>query len=143
MAIEGLPGLPRSGDLRAMRNPAFPLIAASSLILSGCVSGGAVPPRSGDVRQPPVVVAAPRPMPGDLVVGRTAGALISLFGPPALDVWEGSARKLQFTGERCVLDAYLYPQRAGREAVATYADARLPDGRDTDRAACAESLRRH
>jgi hypothetical protein len=76
------------------------------------------------------------------VVGRTASSLIALFGSPALDVREGSARKLQFLGERCVLDAYLYPQQGRGEAVATHADARLPDGRDTDRAACAESLRR-
>jgi hypothetical protein len=64
------------------------------------------------------------------VTGRTAASLISLFGQPALDVQEGSARKLQFSGQNCVLDAYLYPQQRG-DPVVTHVDARLPDGRDT------------
>jgi hypothetical protein len=50
-----------------------------------------------------------------------------------------SARKLQFIGPICVLDAYLYPKGA-REAVATYVDARQPDGRDIDRASCVAAL---
>jgi hypothetical protein len=67
--------------------------------------------------------------------------LLSLFGQPALDVREGNARKLQFLGPSCVLDAYLYP-RGRAEAVVTHVDARLPDGRDADRAACVSSLQR-
>jgi hypothetical protein len=52
-------------------------------------------------------------------------------------------RKLQFTGEACVLDVFLYPPRQGAEPVATYVEARRPsDGQDVDRAACVAALRR-
>ena len=76
------------------------------------------------------------------VIGRSAGALIALFGNPGLDVREGPARKLQFLGPTCVLDAYLYAPRRGGDPVVTHIDTRLPDGRDTDRAACVEMLSR-
>jgi hypothetical protein len=75
-------------------------------------------------------------------MGRDARALIALLGPPGLDVREGPGRKLQFLGPACVLDAYLYAPRRGGEAVVTHVDARLPDGRDTDRAACVATLSR-
>ena len=73
-------------------------------------------------------------------MGATASRLQSLFGRPALDIAEGYARKLQFGNATCVLDAYLYPPSAGREGVVTHVDARLPDGRDYDAAACVASL---
>jgi hypothetical protein len=75
-------------------------------------------------------------------MGRNAASLVALFGQPALDVQEGSARKLQFSGSNCVLDAYLYPPREGAEPVVTHVDARSPDGRDADRTACVAALRR-
>jgi hypothetical protein len=74
-------------------------------------------------------------------MGRTAGAVVSRFGAPALDVREGTARKLQFSSAVCVLDLYLYPAGGG-EAVVTHIDARLPDGRGMDRASCLGSFRR-
>ena len=59
-----------------------------------------------------------------------------------LDVVEGDARKLQFSGEPCVLDIYLYPMRKGGEPAATYVDARRSsDGLDVDRASCIAALR--
>ena len=74
-------------------------------------------------------------------MGRNARALTSLLGSPGLDIREGSARKLQFAGPVCVLDAYLYPPRSGSsEPVVTHVDARLPDGRDMDRASCVAAL---
>lgn len=77
------------------------------------------------------------------VIGATGGDLARLFGTPRLDVWEGDARKLQYTGNACVLDIYLYPPAAGREPQATYVDARRPsDGKDVDRAACVAALRK-
>lgn len=76
------------------------------------------------------------------VVGHDARQLEHLFGEPDLDIREGSARKLQFSSEICVLDAYLYPPSHGREPVVTYVDARLPDGRDIDRASCVAALSR-
>jgi hypothetical protein len=79
----------------------------------------------------------------EAVMGRSAGTLTALFGTPGLDVREGRARKLQFLGPACVLDAYLYPRGGrGSEPVVTHVDTRLPDGRDTDRATCVEALSR-
>jgi len=76
------------------------------------------------------------------VIGATAGELTRQFGDPRLDVWEGDARKLQFSGTPCTLDVYLYPPAQGREPQATYVDTRRSsDGRDVDRASCVASLR--
>ncbi|HKT85940.1 MAG TPA: hypothetical protein VJQ77_07645 [Novosphingobium sp.] len=76
------------------------------------------------------------------VIGADRRQLISRFGTPRLDVWEGDARKLQFTGNACVLDIYLYPTPASREPLATFLDARrASDGQDVDRAACVAALR--
>jgi hypothetical protein len=77
------------------------------------------------------------------VIERDATALLNTFGPPRLDVREGDMRKLQFAGEACVLDVFLYPLRPGAEPVATHVEARRPsDGLDVDRAACAAALAR-
>jgi hypothetical protein len=77
------------------------------------------------------------------VLGHDARALVALFGEPDLDAREGPARKLQFLGPVCVLDAYLYPPRHGRgDPVVTHVDARLPDGREMDRASCVAALSR-
>ena len=76
------------------------------------------------------------------VMGETARSLESRFGQADLDVREGTARKLQFASPVCVLDAYLYPPERGAEPVVSYVDARLPDGRDVDRASCAAALTR-
>ncbi len=75
------------------------------------------------------------------VLGRDARALVAQFGQPELDVREGEARKLQFTGPACVLDAYLYPRAGGGEPIVTHIDARTPDGRDIDRASCIGALK--
>ena len=77
------------------------------------------------------------------VIGADAAALERRFGVARLHVWEGDARKLQFSGEACVLDVYLYPPRPGAEPTATYVDARrASDGLDVDRAACVRALKR-
>lgn len=77
------------------------------------------------------------------VIGSRAGQLQQIFGAPRLDVIEGDARKLQFVGEQCVLDVFLYPLAPGAEPTATYVDARrASDALDVDRAACANALRR-
>jgi hypothetical protein len=73
-------------------------------------------------------------------MGKDARVLETQFGRPELDVREGSARKLQFANQVCVLDAYLYPSRQGAEPLVTHVDARYPDGRDFDRASCVASL---
>lgn len=76
------------------------------------------------------------------VMGHNVNTLIALFGKPEQDQREANGRRLQFVGGGCVLDAYLYPPQSGREAVVTYTEARLPDGRDTDRAVCVSALLR-
>jgi hypothetical protein len=100
------------------------------------VSSAGMRPATNDHRG-----AAPAPQGGD-IVGRDRAALISQFGQPRLDASEGPATRLQFSSDRCVLDAYLYPPRAGAAAVVTHVDARTPDGADTDRNACIAALRR-
>lgn len=76
------------------------------------------------------------------VIGANALQLVAQFGPARLDLREGDARKLQFAGEPCVLDVYLYPSAQAREARATYVDARrASDGLEVDRAACVAALR--
>jgi hypothetical protein len=140
----------------------IPLLLALAGALSACSStvskpgtAGATPPRQVVVRQgkPRGPVRAPitRPppqaqvqqLPGlEGVIGATATDLTRHFGTPRLDVLEGDARKLQFTGTACILDVYLYPSAPGREPQATYVDARRSDGRDVDRAACIQALRK-
>jgi hypothetical protein len=77
------------------------------------------------------------------VVGADAEALIRQFGPPRLDIHDGDARKLQWSGTACILDAYLYPPAQGGQATATFVDARRGDGRDVDRTACITALRKN
>ena len=112
--------------------------AALLILLAGC--GGSTAP-------PPVVRAAPIPVPQPgmsaltTVMGASANALIGQFGRPQLDISEGRARKLQFAGPICVLDAYLYPKGSEAPRV-TYLDAREPDGSTIDRASCVAALTR-
>jgi hypothetical protein len=77
------------------------------------------------------------------VIGANQGQLVRTFGQPRLDVWEGDARKLQFSGTACVLDVFLYPSSTSREPHATYVEARRSsDGQNVDRAACVAALKR-
>lgn len=77
------------------------------------------------------------------VMGVTAVELTSRLGTARLDVWEGDARKLQFSNPACVLDIYLYPEAQGREPESAYVEARRSsDGQDVDRAACIAAFRK-
>ena len=77
------------------------------------------------------------------VVGRNGTQIANVFGPPRLEVREGDALKLQFSGEACVLDVFLYPLRPAGEPVATHLEARrASDGREVERVACVNALRR-
>lgn len=141
------------------------LVAASIIALGGCVSGSAAPPPPQQpsrtappsalpapaVRTPEVILPragfiAPQVMrmPGlENVIGRDAGQLQQQLGRARLDIAEGDARKLQFSGEPCVLDIWLYPLRPGAVPVATHIEARrASDGRDVDRAQCVAALER-
>lgn len=98
-----------------------------------------VPHRPRRVPLPPPRIQS---LPGvEGVIGATSAELERQFGTARLNVWEGDARKLQFTGTACILDVYLYPSAAGAEPKATYVEARRSDGRDVDDAACIGALR--
>ena len=142
----------------------FPLVlTALAASLAGCVS---TPPDYFPER-PPTTTAPTRPPPqqqparpanpsaGQIapqvmnqpglegVIGRDAATLKSLFGPPRLEVKEGDALKLQFSGQACVLDIYLYPLASGARPAATHVEARrASDGESVDRAACVRALGR-
>lgn len=108
-----------------------------ALLAAGCAS---VKPATTEIPKP----APPRFSIVGLenVMGQTAHTLEAQFGEPDLDIREGAARKLQFASQVCVLDAYLYAPGRGEEPVVSYVDARLPDGRDVDRASCVAALTR-
>ena len=118
---------------------ARPLLTAlaASAILAACATPTTAPPA-----EPSVATPSYSPLGLEGVMGADARALVAEFGPADLDAREGAARKLQFLGPACVLDAYLYPPRAGAEPVVTHVDARMPDGRDMDRASCVAALSR-
>ncbi len=138
-------------------------ILPALLALAACVGapteqrGAAKPAAIRSTPRPPfrpnpaARLAPPPPRPAALVlaapglegvIGADADQLTRLFGPPRLDIRDDDARKLQWTGTACVLDAYLYEGTRGGRATATYVDARRGDGRDVDRAACIAALRR-
>nr|WP_157190302.1 hypothetical protein [Novosphingobium sp. Rr 2-17] len=131
----------------------FLAVPALALLLAGCAGGVAstpppkrtsgVPatrqPTRTPLRDPQFQAAAGL----EGVIGADRSRLEREFGQPRLDVWEGDARKLQFTGTACVLDVYLYPTSSSREPLATYVDARRSsDGKDVDRAACVAALKK-
>jgi hypothetical protein len=135
---------------------------AGALLLAGCASEVAIPtsPAPVAVPQPAAHVPPTRPAPPPIstamrqppilsgpgfedVTGEHAAALIRMFGQPQLDVREGDMRKLQFAGEACVLDVFLYPIRDRSEPEATWFEARRKsDGLEVDRAKCIAALRR-
>lgn len=138
---------------------AWPLLALTVLGACGPTTGAKVAstPTVAPARVTAVPATRPAPppaagfrvarvmdMPGlEGVIGADTASLQRQFGTPRLDVWEGDARKLQFSGEACVLDVYLYPPSPGATPTATYVDARrASDGLDVDRASCVRALKR-
>lgn len=137
--------------------PSFARFAPAMLVLlllQACASSVPGPARGPQpVSKPPSTVRQPMPrapvdpqltmVPGlEGVIGATADQLVRQFGKARLDVWEGDARKLQFTGTPCVLDIYLYPTSRSREPIATYVEARrASDVVAVDRAACVKALK--
>ena len=113
---------------------------ATGAALAGCAAAPVAPPT--------VTVPALATRTGlERVMGHDAAALVQLFGQPEADLREGTARKLQFVGPSCVLDAYLYPKndrdpKDRAQPLVTHIDARLPDGGPVDRAICIAALSR-
>jgi hypothetical protein len=81
--------------------------------LAGCAGDSPTAPaaRPATVSRRPAPAAQTPPPPQ--AIGADAPTLIAQFGTPALDQREGPARKLQFRGPACVMDAYLYPSANG------------------------------
>ncbi|HEX8839992.1 MAG TPA: hypothetical protein VF750_05940 [Sphingomicrobium sp.] len=110
---------------------------STTLLLAACATAP----------QKPAPVPAPVPQPQaqphetSSLVGLTPQELVGRFGPPALQIREGSSLKLQFRGSRCVMDAYLYPSGGSGALKVTHVDTRLPTGGDIDQAACVFALR--
>jgi len=136
--VLAIPLLAACTTIPQTRTPPPPVARPAEQVSAPPPTRPAAPPATG-FRAPGIMRA-----PGlEIVVERDAAALQQLFGPARLDVREGDARKLQFAGQSCVLDVFLYPQRPGAEPVATHLDARrASDGREVDRAACVAALRR-
>ncbi len=135
-----------------------PMIALAALSLLGaCVApASGIAPQLRPIRAPaPALIPPTRPPerkgmreamvhhePGlQGVIGATPAELARQFGTPRLDVYEGDARKLQFSGEACILDVFLYPRVRGGEPQVTYVEARRPTGADADRATCVAALK--
>lgn len=111
------------------------------------IAGLALLVACGPVPKPQPIVVAPPPPPIrtmglERVIGQDARALVALFGVADQDIWEASARRLQFGGPICIMDAYLYPPSGGKEPLVTYVEARQLDGRPIDRASCVAALTR-
>lgn len=117
------------------------LVLLTLLPLAAC----AMPAPPGPVatpRKPLSASSAPTGSASGALIGRTAGELAQLFGPPAQEAYELDARRLQWANGRCVLDAYLLAKGGRGERRAIYADARTPAGEAVDAEACAATLRR-
>ncbi len=112
-------------------------VAAIALFLLASACATTPPPKP---RAVPTLSIPMRPTGLERVLGQDTKALTALFGVADQDVREDGARRLQFAGPFCILDAYLYPARSGAEPVVTYLDARQPDGKDIDRASCVAAL---
>ncbi len=124
------------------------MLSACASANGGTADGARVATSSRPVIRKPITRQARDPqfhtIPGlEGVIGASESQLIRQFGEARLNVWEGDARKLQFSGTPCVLDIYLYPTSRSTEPVATYIDTRrASDGQDVDRVACVRALRR-
>jgi len=140
------------------------LAAAATLALAACASGpprvvpspqSPAPVRPPSSQQVPPQVSVPPPVAGfmmpeimrerglDGVLREDGPSLQRRFGEPRLETAEGDMRKLQFAGEACVLDIFLYPLAPGADPVATWVEARRgSDGAAVDRAACVAALSR-
>lgn len=108
------------------------------LAFSFSILAAACAPRPEAVPAPARPVTAPQVRQSSLF-GLTAPELVGHFGKPVLQIREGNSVKLQFRGNRCVLDAYLYPS-TGNELRVTYVDTRGPSGAPIDQAACIFAL---
>ncbi len=112
--------------------------AASLLGLGACATPPQTVGTTAPVARPSRATSAPA---RDGVIGLGASQLQAMLGAPVAQLTEGPARKLQFAGTTCVLDAYLYAPAGGGEPAVTHVDTRKVSGEDIDRASCVAALR--
>lgn len=110
-------------------------LAFALLVLSAC----ARVPTETATSTPPPTSPAPQPRESGVLIGLTGNELVSRFGRPVLQIKEGNSFRLQFRGQLCVLDAFLYPS-AGAQYRVTHVEARSRAGTDTNQRDCIRML---
>jgi hypothetical protein len=110
------------------------ILFASVLALSACAR---VPTETATPAPPPPPVAQPRE--SGVLIGLTGNELVTRFGRPVLQIKEGNSFKLQFRGNLCVLDAFLYPSTGAQYRV-TYVETRSRAGTATNQGDCIRTL---
>lgn len=110
------------------------LFALAPLALSACAR---VATETATPTPPTVPVQQPRE--SGVLIGLTGNELVTRFGRPALQIKEGNSFKLQFRGQLCVLDAFLYPSTGAQYRV-THVETRSRAGTDTNQSDCIRTL---
>lgn len=111
------------------------LVALSPLLLLVACGAPTTRPAAG------FTPATRAPAGNGSLIGLDARAVLRQYGQPRLDIRDPTARKLQYSGERCVLDIYLYPPAESREPVVSYIEARTAEGNPVDAGMCSRALR--
>lgn len=118
----------------------------AALLIAGCASAPAKPRPGVAAGQTGGIIRVPEMMSAaglENIIGAPAGSLTRRLGTPRLDGFEGDVRKLQFAGQSCVVDVYLYPLKPGGEPVATHVEARLREGgQPVDQTQCLREVER-
>ena len=110
------------------------IIALALLALSACAR---VPSETPAPTPPPPPVQQPRE--SGVLIGLTGNELVTRFGRPVLQIKEGNSFKLQFRGNLCVLDAFLYPSTGAQYRV-THVETRSRAGTATNQNDCIRTL---
>ena len=111
------------------------ILLTSVLALSACAR---VPTETATPTPPPAPVVQ-QPRESGVLIGLTGNELVTRFGRPVLQIKEGNSFKLQFRGQLCVLDAFLYPSTGAQYRV-THVETRSKAGTDTNQGDCIRTL---
>lgn len=111
------------------------LIALALLALSAC----ARVPTETATPTPPPAPPVQQPRESGVLIGLTGNELVTRLGRPVLQIKEGNSFKLQFRGQLCVLDAFLYPSTGAQYRV-THVETRSRAGTATNQSDCIRTL---
>ena len=111
------------------------LIALALLALSACAR---VPTETATPTPPPAPPVQQTSESG-VLIGLTGTELVTRLGRPVLQIKEGNSFKLQFRGQLCVLDAFLYPSTGAQYRV-THVETRSRAGTATNQSDCIRTL---